>query len=327
MAFTVQEYSDLIRLLREHPEWRLELRHLLLPEDYLELPAIARNLAEAQQRTEQALVRLAEAQQRTEECVEALAEAQRRGEERVARLEAAVERLAEAQARTEERVARLEAAVERLAEAQARTEERVARLEAAVERLAAAKARTEERVARLEAAVERLVAAVEALVEQVRELTRTQEWITNRLAGLRGRVLELDYERKAGAYFGPLLQRLRVVSPHTLEDELQAHLSREEFQEVLQLDLLLSGQPRYHPEKPEVWLAVEISAVVDREDVSRARRRAALLCQAGYRAIPVVAGEQVTLGGEEEVRQHNVVLFQDGRARFWEEALEAITAG
>jgi hypothetical protein len=299
MAFTVQEYSDLIRLLTEHPEWRLELRHLLLPEDYLELPTIVRDLAMAQHRTEERL-------ERVEAALERLAEAQRRTEERV-------EALAEAQRRTEERVGAL-------TEAQRRTEERV-------EALAEAQRRTEERVGRLEATIERLVAAVEALVEQVRELTRTQEWIMDRLGGLRGRVLELEYERKAGAYFGPLLRRLRVVSPHTLEDELQAHLSREEFQDVLQLDLLVSGQARYHPDKPEVWLAVEVSAVVDREDVSRARRRAALLSQAGYRAIPAVAGERFTMGAEDEARLHNVVLFQDGRARFWEEALEALSDG
>jgi len=250
MAFTVQEYSDLIRLLTEHPEWRLELRRLLVPEDYLELPTVVRDLAEAQERTEQALARLAEAQRHTEEGV-----------------------------------------------------------------------------GRLEAAVERLAGAVETLVEQVRELTRSQEWIMNRLGGLRGRMLELDYERKAAAYFGPLLRRLRVVSLHTLEDELEAHLSPEEFEDVFQLDLLVSGQPRYHPEKPEVWLAVEVSAVVDKQDVTRARRRAALLTRAGYRAIPVVAGEQATMGAEKRAREHNVVLFQDGRAQFWEEALEAVSAG
>jgi hypothetical protein len=33
MAFTVQEYLDLVRLLGEHPEWRAELRRLLLSEE------------------------------------------------------------------------------------------------------------------------------------------------------------------------------------------------------------------------------------------------------------------------------------------------------
>jgi hypothetical protein len=49
MAFTVNDYRDLIRLLEEHPDWRVDLRRLLLADDILELPRITRELAEAQQ--------------------------------------------------------------------------------------------------------------------------------------------------------------------------------------------------------------------------------------------------------------------------------------
>lgn len=239
MPFAAQEYYELVRLLVEHPEWRLELQRLLLPDDYLTLPAAMRELAEAQRRTE-------------------------------------------------ERLERLEAVVETLAEAQRRTEEQL-----------------------------------RALAEHVYILAEAQHRMVDTLAGFKGRVLELDYREKAGAYFGPLLRRLRVVPPHTLEDELQAQLSPEEFKDVLQLDLLVSGQPRYHPEMPEVWLAVEVSAVIDKEDVSRAQRRAELLRRAGYQAIPAVAGERATLVAEDEARLHNVVMLQDGRVFLWQEALAA----
>ena len=37
MAFTVQDYQDLINLLAEHPEWKAELRHLLLSDEELSL--------------------------------------------------------------------------------------------------------------------------------------------------------------------------------------------------------------------------------------------------------------------------------------------------
>ncbi len=46
MAFTVQEPSDLARLLVEHPEWRLELRRLLLSDELLSLPELMRQLSE-----------------------------------------------------------------------------------------------------------------------------------------------------------------------------------------------------------------------------------------------------------------------------------------
>ncbi len=38
MPFTVDEFRDLIRLLEERPEWRAELRHLLLTDELLSMP-------------------------------------------------------------------------------------------------------------------------------------------------------------------------------------------------------------------------------------------------------------------------------------------------
>ncbi len=207
MAFTVSDFSDLVRLLAEHPEWQVELRRLILTEDLLKLPAIVQELAEAQRRTEEqvgklagavahleervsrleaAVAELAEAQRRAEEQVGKLASAVAHLEERVSRLEAAVAELAEAQRRTEEQVgrlagamahleeqvSRLEAVVAELAEAQRRGEERMARLEAAVAELVEAQRRAEERMARLEAGMEamgRFQAALGATIEEEAE--------------------------------------------------------------------------------------------------------------------------------------------------------------
>ncbi len=124
----MSDLQDLVRLLRERPEWREELRRLLLSEELPSLPQLMRELAEEVQSLSAEVRALAEAQRRTEERVEALVEAQRRTEERV-------EALAEAQRRTEERLARLEATVEALAEAQRRTEEQLARLTGEVQRI------------------------------------------------------------------------------------------------------------------------------------------------------------------------------------------------
>ena len=223
------------------------------------------------------------------------------------RLALAVERLAEAQARTEERLNRLEATVERLAEAQARTEARL-------EELAQAQARTEARLAELAQAQARTEAQLQNLIQVVGKMQDT-------LAAVKGRQLELTYQQKAAAYFGHLLRRLRVLSPVEIEDELETHLSPEEFRELLNIDLLVSGRPRYMAEAPQVWLAVEVSGVVDRHDVERARRRASLLRRAGLRAIPTVAGEDATVGAKEEAEAHKVLMLQDGRVFFWDEAL------
>ncbi len=58
MPITISDLHDLIRLLEEHPEWRAELRRVLLTEDLLRLPDLVRELIEAQQRTEQQLAEL-----------------------------------------------------------------------------------------------------------------------------------------------------------------------------------------------------------------------------------------------------------------------------
>jgi len=125
MSFTVRDFPTLLRLLQERPEWRAQLRAVLLGEELLGLPQLVRELAEevrqlaeAQRQGAQQLARLEEAQIRSEKRLARLEEAQIRSEERLTRLE-------EAQIRSEERLARLE-------EAQIRSEERLARLEEVV---------------------------------------------------------------------------------------------------------------------------------------------------------------------------------------------------
>jgi hypothetical protein len=75
MPFNVEEFQDLIRLLQERPEWRADLRRLVLSDELLALPELVRELVQAQQRTEGRVGRL-------EESVESLrAETERRFQE------------------------------------------------------------------------------------------------------------------------------------------------------------------------------------------------------------------------------------------------------
>ncbi|MGB9871871.1 MAG: hypothetical protein ACPLYD_09405, partial [Anaerolineae bacterium] len=195
--------------------------------------------------------------------------------------------------------------------AQARTEEAQART---AEELRRYREESEVRWANIEAALARLAEA------QAR--TEAQVWrLTDREGELRGRMLEFSYYQKAGSYFGPFLRRPRAVLPVEIEEQVEKHLLQEEFRELLAVDLLVSGYPRYRPEAPQVWLVVEVSATVDRNDVERARRRAGILRKAGLRAIPAVAGEDATIGAMEMAEAHKVLMLQDGRALFWEEAL------
>jgi hypothetical protein len=127
MGMTVQDLHDLIRLLEEHPDWRAELRRVLLSSELLELPKLVREIAAIQRRHSELLeqhsreigelralvAQLAEAQRRTEQRVEELAEAQRRNEEQLASFRA------ETDARFRElaeEIRRLSRTVDRLAE-------------------------------------------------------------------------------------------------------------------------------------------------------------------------------------------------------------------
>jgi myosin heavy subunit len=216
-------------------------------------------------------------------------------------LKAVVADLAAAQKRTEERVDRLEAAVLELAAAQKRTEQRV-------EELAAAQKRTEQRVEELAAAQKRTEDILQKLVIRVGKNT--------------GKILEIDYRDKAFAYFGTLLRKVKVISLQKLEPTLEQHLSEAEFNALLPLDLLVSGQVRRSNQPNDVvYLAVEVSAVIDDNDVERAQQRAALLRKAGYRTVATVAGEEITESALSAATARSVLVAQDGLKQNWEQAL------
>jgi len=70
MPFTVEEFHDLVRLLEQRPEWRAELRRLVLTDELLALPE---QLASFRAQTEQRFEELVEAQGRADERLAELA--------------------------------------------------------------------------------------------------------------------------------------------------------------------------------------------------------------------------------------------------------------
>jgi hypothetical protein len=59
MAFTIEDFRDLLQLLEQHPAWRTELRRWVLSDDLLALPQTMHELAEAQRHTEERVGQLA----------------------------------------------------------------------------------------------------------------------------------------------------------------------------------------------------------------------------------------------------------------------------
>ncbi len=285
MAFQVSDYHDLVRLLNQHPEWREELRHLLLTPDVLELPQAVRELVEAHKRAEERLTRLEQAVAELAEGQKELIEAHKRSEERLTRLEQSVAELTEAQKRNEERFARMEQAIIELTEAQKKTE------------------------------------------EKLQKLTERVDIISIHVDELRGDMLEIRFRQRAFSYFGKLVSRAQVVDLQDIWTEwIEPNLSDEERNDLISLDLLIRGHlNRSWEEKvrlKELWLAVEVSGVIDQNDVRRARRRADLLSKAGLQVIPVAAGREMTKGADLLAKEMGVILQKDGSLLYTEEALE-----
>src|SRR5262249_50995790 len=90
MSFTVEDFHDLVRLLEERPEWREELRRLVLTPELLALPE---QIAELRARSEQQFQELITAQQRTETEMRGLAAALIRTEGQVSQLTQAMHTL------------------------------------------------------------------------------------------------------------------------------------------------------------------------------------------------------------------------------------------
>jgi hypothetical protein len=96
---------------------------------------------------------------------------------------------------------------------------------------------------------------------------------------------------------------------------------RADYQEALAADLLWGGQTR-DSRQPNV-LVPEASRTVGYIDVERATRRAAVLRQAGLRALPVAAGQEWPPNIQDEAKRAGVAIVQDGTVdqQSWEAAL------
>lgn len=228
MTFTIHDMADMTRLLGEHPEWRAELRRLVLSDELLALPDL-------------------------------------------------------------------------IADQAASMRQLTVRMDQLADR------------------VDHLTAAVE-------KLTLSQSRAADDLGEMKGVLLEMAYRDRAPAYFGPLLRRPQVVGAGDILDDLEAALDEAQLGDVLLADLFVRGMVRGQPEAREVYLVIEVSNIVDRSDVERAGRRAALLRRAGLRAMGVAAGKRMTDGAKAAAIETHVALFERQKPWNWEGALDGLAA-
>ena len=200
---TVNDIADILRIIREQPEWAEALRSALLSKDVLELP------------------------QRLAELTATVAEFSASTDRRLAALESGQ--------------ARLEGDVDELKAGQARLEGDVDELKAGQTRLEEGQARLEEGQARLESTVGRLNGAVSTLQGQVGNLRGTEYEIKvgKSIATTIGRQLNLMRVRILKSHLIPENAVLHDLMDDAQE---QGVITREEQEEFDNIDLVLRGR-------------------------------------------------------------------------------------
>jgi len=274
MAFTVEDFQDLVRLLAQHPEWRSELRRLLLSEELLTVP------------------------------------------ERLARVERL---LAELVQRDEERSRQLAGLIEAVRE----NTRQIAELRETVAEHSRQIAELRETVRENTRQIAEQTRQIEGLRETVLLLAQRLDTVAGRTDMALGELLELRAERRLSSWLGRFLRGLRVRPPGEWERAFRPLLSPAAFDRLLDADLLARGRLTLDGQR-EVWLAIEVSRVIDAEDVARAQEWAQLLREVGLVAVPVVLGAALTGEAREAVERERVLFVEATLQRVWVHGWEAV---
>ncbi len=104
-------------------------------------------------------------------------------------------------------------------------------------------------------------------------------------------------------------------------DILRNRLDEAEIRRIVDADLIVRGGLLPARDEGELWLVVEVSSVIDRNDVARAAERAALLRKADLLVVPVVAGQRLTQGAVTLAGEFGVAVARNGGLDGWDKAL------
>ena len=252
MSFTIDDAEDLIRLLREHPEWKARVRLEVLGEELISLPELVRQNGVA---------------------IRELQEIVRQNGVDIRDLQEIVRQ-------------------------------------------------NSVDIRDLQEAVRQNTIAIRELVSLSRRHERRMTRMDGRLGDLRGEVYEDRWISRFSGRFGTIVARSKLVTPRDLErfeDAAEAGtITPGEALAVRQADILIEGTHGAGSARRPVLLVVEVSSVIESNDVSRAFDRAATLQKLGYPAVPVVAGAfmDVTLRDAAVARGVEVLLRPDPPRRW-----------
>jgi hypothetical protein len=327
MAFTVEDFEDMLRILERNPEWQERMRRAILSRELLELPerllALVQQLIESNARNSAQIAELTRTVQRHDETIATLIQTvQRHNEillrhdELIAELIQTVQRHNEILLRHDELIAELIQTVQRhdaliaeLIQTVQHQGEQIAELTRTVQRHDALIAELIQTVQRHDEQIAELVQVVRELAEAQRRAEARLERLENRLEGEIGRQSGERYEREVVAsapvfFYGG--QGGGLGNP-MVQDQLRQWL-QPLFEQGVEISHLAN------PFRADIiwWkgdrvMVVEVGIKVSRDDVKRAAARAELLRRAGVNATPAVIGEEWSLPDVQALAQQEGV--------------------
>ncbi|MEW6526665.1 MAG: hypothetical protein AB1444_08375 [Spirochaetota bacterium] len=157
---------------------------------------------------------------------------------------------------------------------------------------------------------------VAVLKEDVAGLKKDVNALKNDVGSLKGDNFERKIREKAPSYFGKLILKCRLIDTmelaNTIDDAVlnkKSVITDDERDDALKIDVVVTGFLRHNKEK-KVFLAAEVSVVVDKADVERAVKRTKIIEKClGIPGIPVVIGEEYTDGAKKAAEELQVIMI------------------
>ena len=270
----INSFQDILDALEQNPEYRDAMRRLILDEEFLQLPAIVRELQETVADLAWTVREYMAATNARLDRLEAGQDELRAGQDE---LRAGQDELRAGQNEIRERQDRMEVDIADLKAGQAQMQGDIAELQAGQ--------------ARMQGDITELQAGQALMQKDIAELKVGQ----NRMQGQLNNLSGTDYERRVARflrryairrlnlYNAALLYSVTLPDNNTIPEMLDAAvangvITNDVADELAEVDLVVSGNLGA-ADGELVYVAAEVSITVFEDDVDRAKERAAILAQ------------------------------------------------
>ena len=282
---TINDISDLVRILEERPDWRATVRNLLLGEDLLNVPQQVAQLIETTNQLSETTNQLSETTNQLSETTNQLSETVNQLSETVNQLSETVNQLSERVNHLSERVNQLTETVNQLTET-----------------------------------VNQISETLDQFIQTTNEHFRVYDARLNRLEGRQGNLEGNDYEHRianramfrARRHFGlnnPIIAMSNYLrhSPdfdRVLTRAVQSgEISDDDMYDLYEADIIVSDDDNR-------YVVFEVSLTADSDDIARAARRADVMAAiSGAESMAAVATESIHELQQDLAGRMNVAVF------------------